>query len=174
MIQSEFERIGKRLFSEKLVVANVGNMSVRSGPGFFITRTGSYLDAPGTPVFIWMDGDVPADASREYRAHREVYLNTRHMAIVHAHPPCAIACSLSSDSIIPLDAEGMMFSPVIPVVEGRPGSAELAARVSGALKTAPVVIARGHGTFAAAGTLDEAYVLTSLAEQSSRIILLLK
>jgi L-fuculose-phosphate aldolase len=172
--ESEFGRIGARLFAERLVGANFGNMSVRSGPGFFITRSGSYLDAPGTPVFIPMDGEVPAEASSEYRIHREIYRNTRHAAIVHAHPPLAVVCSLMSDRVVPLDAEGMMLSPVIPVVEGMPGSDELASRVATAFGTAPVVIARGHGTFAGGKTLDEAYVLTSLAEHSCCIILLLK
>ncbi|NTW92636.1 MAG: aldolase [Methanoregulaceae archaeon] len=174
MIQPEFERIGTRLFAEELVGGNFGNMSVRSGPGFFITRSGSYLNAPGTPVFVSMDGEVPAEASNEYRVHREIYRNTQHAAIVHAHPPHAVACSLLSDRVVPLDAEGLMLSPVIPVLEGRPGSDELASRVASALGTSPVVIARGHGTFAAGKTLDEAYIFTSLAEHSSRIILLLK
>ena len=173
MVQSDFERIGKRLFAEGLLVANFGNMSVRSGDGFFITRSGSYLDAPGTPVLVPMDGEVPSEASSEYRVHREIYRKTWHNAIVHAHPPHVVACSLISDQIVPLGSEGIMFSPVIPVVDGMPGSEELASQVAVALGTARVVIARGHGTFAAGKNLDEAYIFTSLADHSSHILLLL-
>ncbi len=44
-----FERIGKRLFAEHLVGGNFGNMSVRDGDtGFFIKKTGAYLDTPGS------------------------------------------------------------------------------------------------------------------------------
>ena len=173
MVQSDFERIGKRLFAEGLLGANFGNMSVRSGAGFFITRSGSYLDAPGTPIFIPMDREVPPDASSEYRVHREIYRKTGYGAVVHVHPPYVVACSLVGDRIVPLDSEGIIFSPVIPVVEGMPGSEELALKVAVALGTAHVVIARGHGTFSAGKNLDEAYVFTSLAENSSHILLLL-
>ncbi len=169
---AEFERIGKRLFAEGLVGANFGNMSVRSGEGFFITRTGSYLDAPGELVFVPLSGPVPDTASSEYRVHREVYWLTDHRALVHAHPPHAVACSLSRERIDPVDVEGTLFSPVIPVVAGPPGSQDLAVAVARALTDARVVVARGQGTFAAGKSLDEAYIFTSLAEHSSQVLVL--
>jgi len=171
-MQSEFERIGKRLFAEGLLGASFGNMSVRSGNGFFITRNGSYLDVPGSPVYVPMEGDIPAHASSEYRVHRATYGVTDHQAIVHAHPPHAVACSLSCDRIVPVDSAGMMLTPLIPVVGGACGSDDLAEQVAGALKVYRVVVARGHGTFAAGESLDEAYILTSLAEHSCRILFL--
>jgi len=172
MHAGEFERIGKRLFLEHLVGGNFGNMSVREGSGFFIKRTGAYLDVAEEPVFVPLTGDVPGHASSEYRVHREVYWFTDHGALVHAHPPHAIACSLSRERIDPVDAEGALFSPVIPVVAGPPGSQDLAVAVARALAESRVVVARGHGTFAAGKSLDEAYVFTSLAEHSSRILVL--
>ncbi|PKL57703.1 MAG: fuculose phosphate aldolase, partial [Methanomicrobiales archaeon HGW-Methanomicrobiales-5] len=70
------------------------------------------------------------------------------------------------------DSEGVMFCPLIPVVTGAPGTQEVADNVARALSTSKLVIARGHGTFAAGATLDDAYVLTSLAEHSCRILAL--
>jgi L-fuculose-phosphate aldolase len=172
MASAEFTRIGRRLFTEGLVHANLGNVSLRSGEGYLITRSGSYLDSPGDPVFVPLHGPVPENASHEYRVHREVYLTTEHQALVHAHPPHAIVCSLSRDRIVPVDAEGTFFSPDIPVVSGPSGSQNLAAAIAQALSGAQVVVVRGHGTFAAGKTLDEAYVFTSLAEHSCRILLL--
>jgi L-fuculose-phosphate aldolase len=169
---AEFERIGKRLFAEGLVGANFGNMSIRSGEGFLITRTGSYLDVPGEPVFVPLSGSVPETASSEYRVHREVYWLTDHGALVHAHPPHTIACSLSRDRIEPIDAEGTLFSPFIPVVDGPPGSQDLAVAVARALAESRIVVARGQGTFAAGKSLDEAYIFTSLAEHSCRVLVL--
>jgi len=49
---------------------------------------------------------------------------------------------------------------------------ELARNVAAALSRVKVVVARGHGTFAVGDTLREAYLLTSLAEHASRVILL--
>lgn len=171
MYASEFERIGKRLFAEHLVGGNFGNMSVRKGDeGFFIKRTGSYLDVAGEPVFVPLDGPAPPEASSEYRVHSAVYKKSPHNAIVHAHPPAAIAASLVMDEILPEDSEGLMFCPKIPVVGGAPGTQEVADNVARALVSSKLVIARGHGTFSAGKTLDEAYIFTSLAEHSCRVL----
>jgi L-fuculose-phosphate aldolase len=173
MYTREFERIGKRLFAEHLVGGNFGNMSVREGDrGFYIKRTGDYLDDVHELVFVPFDGPVPSNASSEYRVHVAVYKTTPHLAIVHAHPQAAIAASLVMDRIIPEDSEGVMFCPEIPVVGGAPGSQEVADNVASALARGKLVIARGHGTFAAGKNLDEAYQLTSLAEHSCRVIAL--
>jgi L-fuculose-phosphate aldolase len=171
MYSGEFERIGKRLFFEHLVGGNFGNVSVREGDsGFYIKRTGAYLDVATEPVFVPMTGNVPPEASSEFRVHREVYRKTPHLAIVHAHPPVAVALSLIRDNVIPEDSEGRMFCPVIPVVSGEPGSQEIADTVSHALVSSKLVLARGHGTFAAGKTLDEAYLYTSLAEHACRVL----
>ncbi len=173
MSYSDFERIGRRLFAEQLVGGNFGNLSRREGDrGFLIKRTGAYLDAPGEYVFVPFVGDVPKDASSEYRVHRAVYARTPHLAIVHAHPPFAVAASLVMDSVKPLDSEGEMFCPLIPVVAGDPGTQALADNVAAALVHSKLVIARGHGTFAAGNTLDEAFQLTSLAEHACKVLAL--
>jgi L-fuculose-phosphate aldolase len=169
----EFERIGKRLFTEHLVGGNFGNMSLRTGDeGFHIKRTGDYLDDVHELVFVPFDGPVPKTASSEYRVHLSVYRNSSHAAIVHAHPQAAIAASLVMDRIIPEDSEGKMFCPEIPVVGGEPGSQEIADNVAAVLSRSKLVIVRGHGTFAAGKSLDEAYQLTSLAEHSCRVLAL--
>ena len=173
MYSLEFERIGKRLFAEHLVGGNFGNISIKKGnDGFFIKPTGAYLNVATELVFVPLEGDVPETASSEYRVHREVYRKTNHTAIVHAHPPFAVAASLVMDKIVPEDSEGEIFCPEIPVIPGAPGSQEIADAVVNVLSRSNLVIARGHGTFAAGKTLDEAYVFTSLAEHSCRVLAL--
>jgi L-fuculose-phosphate aldolase len=78
------------------------------------------------------------------------------------------------DSVKPLDSEGEMFCPVIPVISGDPGTQALADNVADALVHLKLVIARGHGTFAAGKTLDEAFQLTSLAEHACKVLALKK
>ncbi|OPY47735.1 MAG: L-fuculose phosphate aldolase [Methanoregulaceae archaeon PtaU1.Bin222] len=169
----EFERIGKRLFAEHLVGGNFGNISVRKGnDGFYIKRTGDYLDDVRELVFVPFSGPVPPQASSEYRVHVAVYRMSAHQAIVHAHPQAAVAASLVMDTIIPEDSEGKMFCPEIPVVDGAPGSQEIADNVASVLSKLKLVIVRGHGTFAAGKTLDEAYQFTSLAEHACRVLAL--
>jgi len=171
MVPDDFARIGRRLVAGHLVGGNFGNLSVRQGEaGFLIKRTGAYLDDPGEPVFVPFLGEIPKEASSEYRVHRDVYRKTGFGAIVHAHPPYAVAASIRLDAIIPLDSEGRMFCPKIPVVTGEPGTDELARNVAAGLTVAPVVVARGHGTFAGGKDLDQAYLYTSLAEHACRVI----
>ncbi len=168
----EFQKVGKRLREEGLVDANFGNMSVREEKGFSITRTGAFLDSPGKLVFVPVDGEAPKQASNEHRVHREIYRITSHRAVVHAHPPHAVALSIHHEKIIPVDCEGEMFCPEIPVVTGAPGSIGMAQNVAAALVEHSVVIVRGHGTFAAGKTLEEAYIMTSLVEHSCRVLIL--
>ena len=91
-----FERIGQRLFAEHLVGGNFGNISVRDGEqGFFVKRTGAYLDDPGDPVFVPFSGEVPKEASSEYpRPFRG--LQKERIQSDRACPPpvrcCRLAC----------------------------------------------------------------------------------
>ncbi len=122
------------------------------------------------PVFVPLDGPVPEHASSEFRVHLEMYRNTPYRAVVHAHPPAAIAASLVMDTIVPEDSEGTMFCPVIPVVPGArvPRRSRIMWPVHSRLQnwsscgaTVPLLPGR---------TLDEAYVYTSLAEHSCRVL----
>jgi L-fuculose-phosphate aldolase len=171
MQNKEFELTGRRLFDEGLVAGNFGNMSVRVRGGFLITSSGSFLDEEESLRFVTMEGIAEEGASSEWRVHHRTYTVCDDAgAIVHAHPPLSVAASIVYDEIIPEDSEGKMLCPVIPVVDGEPGTEELAENVARALKSNPVVIARAHGTFAKGRDLKEAYLLTSIAEHCCRIL----
>ena len=166
----EFARIGRRVLAEGLISGNFGNASIRTGSVFLVKRTGAFLDEPAELVPVPLDGEIPAGASHEAPVHRTVYRLTPHRAILHAHPPHAVALSLDRDEIVPVDPEGMLLCPGIPVVDGDPGSTALGDRVAHALMHGKVAIARGHGTFAAGKDLEEAYLVTSAAEHACRIL----
>lgn len=173
-IRTQFIKTGRRLFSGHLVGGNFGNLSARQDEeGFFITHTGSFLDEPDDLVYVPFSGEVPRSASSEWRVHRSVYQKTRADAIVHAHPPYAVAASLTLNEVIPQDSEGKMFCPTIPIALGEPGTQELADNVAECLSRSPLCIARGHGTFAAGKTLEEGYIFTSLAEHACRVLSLI-
>ncbi len=168
-----FSRIGRYLFSDHLVGGNFGNMSMLEGDGYFITHTGSYLDAdPAEIVLMPKNGRVTPGASSEWRVHTAVYNMSEHQAIVHAHPQFSVAMSLLHDRIHTIDSEGQLLAPEIAVAEGACGTQDLADAVAEGLAHAHVVIAKGHGTFAAGKNLDEAYLYTSLAEHSCKVLYL--
>ena len=111
-------------------------------------------------------------ASTEINVHRAIYQGTAAQAIVHAHPPYAIARSLMCDEIVPIDSEGSYLLHKVPVVHAEltAGSKEVAELLPKWLKEYDVVMLRGHGPFAIGHLLEEAYQLTSVLEMSCRIM----
>ena len=167
---ADLARVGKRAVAEGLVSGNFGNASVRAGDVFLVKRSGAFLDDPVPLVPVPFEGDIPPGASLESLVHRTVYNLTPHGAILHTHPPYAVTLSFDHEEIIPVDAEGLLLCPRIPVVKGDPRSQALGDHVAHALMHGKIAIARGHGTFAAGKTLDEAYLVTSAAEHACRIL----
>jgi L-fuculose-phosphate aldolase len=167
---ADLARVGRRAVAEGLVSGNFGNASLRAGDVFLVKRSGAYLDDPGPLVPVPFEGDLPPGASNESLVHRTIYNLTPHGAILHTHPPYAVTLSLDHQEIIPVDAEGLLLCPRIPVVTGAPWSQELGDHVAHALMHGKIAVARGHGAFAAGATLEEAYLVTSAAEHSCRVL----
>lgn len=163
-------RVGRRAVAEGLISGNFGNASLRAGDIFLVKRSGAFLDDPGPLVPVPFEGDIPPGASHESLVHRTVYNLTPHGAVLHTHPPYAVTLSFDHDEIVPIDPEGLLLCPRIPVVTGDPGSQLLGDRVAHALMHGKVAFARGHGAFAAGKTLEEAYLVTSAAEHACRVL----
>ncbi len=158
-----FQETGRALLDAGLIEANSGNLSVRSGDIITITRHDAelgHLEANDL-IEVALDGPADPSASVEFPAHRFIYRLTSARAIVHAHPPATIAVSLASRRI-------ELPPPTVSVVEAPSGSDALAEVVAKALRESPVVIARGHGTFAVGATPAEACERTLWLEEVCR------
>ena len=180
MILSQFQTVGRDLFARGLVASNSGNLSVRLGDRIIITRRGSRLNCLQEHDLIETgisknNRSTPL-ASTELPVHRAIYRETQALAIVHAHPPHAIALSLSDTEIIPSGVEGLSVGSLTPVVgwdmEIKPGG--LAAIISQALKQRRIIMVHGHGSFAIGQLLEEAYNFTAALEQNCQVLCLLK
>ncbi|MBN2203424.1 MAG: aldolase [Thermoleophilia bacterium] len=172
----QFRRIGRDLFVAGLVSSHGGNMSVRQGDRILITRRGSMLAQIEERDVIDIgleenDANVTL-ASTEIVVHRAIYQATSALAIVHTHPPYAIAQSLVKDEIVPIDSEGSYLLHKVPVVAAQltAGSTEVAELLPAWLKEYDLVMLRGHGPFAIGHLLEEAYQLTSVLEMACRIL----
>ncbi|HOI89794.1 MAG TPA: class II aldolase/adducin family protein [Candidatus Rifleibacterium sp.] len=172
----EFQTIGHDLFIAGLNNSHSGNMSVRLNRMMAITRSGSMLHRLDYDDIVetLIDGEdaASARASRERPVHRAIYLQTGAQAIVHAHPPQLIALSFFTDQFSPVDAEGRYFFPRgVPVVEvtNAIASEEVAGKVAPLLRDYPLVIVRGHGSFAVGNSLEDGFHYTSSLEHSARI-----
>ncbi len=180
----EFQRVGRLLLQLGLITSHGGNASVKEGDYIHITRhdamlgdlkKGDVIRTPGGGKDI----SKHAKLSKEYPVHREIYETTGAGAVIHAHPPNAIALSLTRKKIKPLDAEGIILLGEIPVVvAGKTissvGSREVGKALARALMKGPVAMVKGHGSFAAGKTLEEALCYTSALEDSCKIILALR
>ncbi len=179
----EFQRVGRQLLQRGLITSHVGNASVRKGDHMYITRHLAMLgdlekgDVVKVP-YVDEDPSKTANVSKEYPVHREIYDITAADAVIHAHPAHAIVLSLVKKVIKPLDAEGKILVGEVPVIATRKvaevvGNRQVAKAVAGSLKKWRVVMVKGHGSFAAGKTLEEALCYTSALEDSSKIILAL-
>ena len=131
-VLEQFQAIGRDLFVAGVISSHGGNLSVRMGDRILITRRGSMLARLEERDIIETgleenDANVML-ASTEINVHRAIYQGTAAQAIVHAHPPYAIARSLMCDEIVPIDSEGSYLLHKVPVVhtELTAGSKEVA------------------------------------------------
>ncbi|MFH1003821.1 MAG: aldolase [Chloroflexota bacterium] len=180
MILAQFQAVGNNLFTRGLIASHSGNLSIRLGDRLLITRRGSMLGCLEEHDLVETginknDRATPL-ASVELAVHRAIYQQTSAMAVVHAHPPHAVALSLTGTEIVPPDAEGLAVAGRVPVVgwhtEVKAGG--LADVIARALQHGRVVMVHGHGSFATGQLLEEADGSTTMFEESCRIICLLR
>jgi L-fuculose-phosphate aldolase len=179
-ILRQFQEIGRDLYVADLVSSHGGNISIRLGDRLIIKRRGAMLGRLREEDLI-ETGLEKTDsavmlASTELIVHRAIYLATRALAVVHAHPRTAIALSLSREEIVPIDNEASYLLHKVPVVaaEFASGSPELVEKVPAALQQYKIVMLRGHGCFSTGQTLDEAFQWVSCLEEACQIIMAAK
>lgn len=180
MLISQFQAVGHDLCARGLVSSHGGNLSIKLGERLCITHRGSMLSRLEEHDLVETginknDRSTPL-ASTELAIHRAIYKQTSASAIVHAHPAYAVALSFTEKEIIPRDADGSSLLSRIPVLGWKTTAklGEVAEEIAEALKTNNIVLVRGHGSFAAAQLLEEAYQYTTALEESCRLLYLLK
>jgi L-fuculose-phosphate aldolase len=180
MILDQFRNVGQELSARGLVPSHNGNMSIRLQDRLIITRRGCRLSCLEENDLIETgitknDRCTPL-ASTELTVHRAIYQLTPATAIIHAHPPHAIALSMTDTEIVPTCAENKTIIGEVPVLgwnmEVKPGGLEDV--ISRALAGHLIVMVRGHGSFAIGQLLEEACSYTTTLEESCQVICLLK
>jgi len=168
--------VGKLLYTEGLVDARAGNLSVRLKDKMVITRRGSHLGKLQDWDFISLPlrGEhlLQDRASSELVVHREIHLQTPYSAVVHAHPLATTVLSFERDYIEPVDSEGKDLLGRVEVIPAYPpGSLELARAVASVLRSSRLVVVRSHGVFSADLDPFYAYAHISVLERSCKILL---
>ncbi|MDO8688628.1 MAG: class II aldolase/adducin family protein [Dehalococcoidia bacterium] len=181
----QFRDIGRDLFLRGLISSHGGNMSIRKGKRIIITRHGAMLGrlAESDLMEVSLEEDGPASdastgdsASFDLPAHRAIYRSTDIKAVLHAHPPHALALSMVEDEMVLVELEASYLLKRIPVLKFR-GIEHYAedsqSAIPEALRDHLIVMVRGHGTYSAGSTLEDAYRWTSTLEENCRIVYLM-
>lgn len=179
MISAQFQTVGRDLFARGLVSSNSGNLSIRLGDQIMITRRGCMLNCLNENDLIETgvikNTRTTPLASTDLAIHRAIYRETQALAVVHAHPPHAVALSLTEKEIMPA-GEDFSLIGAVPVV-GWSDELEkecLADIVARELQQHHIIMVHNHGSFAIGQLLEEAYNLTTALEHSSQVYCLTK
>lgn len=169
-IYDQFQETGKDLLRLRLTTSHGGNMSVRHQGNLIITVHFSMMGRlqPADLIEVPLREEpelITNEASNDVALHQLIYKFTPAAAIIHAHPPHAIAMSLTNDLIAPKDLEGSVFLREIPVVT----SAQASSRIPQLLQAHVAVVVRGHGCYVVGRTLNEALAYTSALALSCEV-----
>ena len=168
----------RRLYERGLVSGVGGNASVRlpSRNQILITPSKYFKGgvAEGDLVRVSLQGKVISKGkpSSELATHLEAYrLRKDVKAVVHGHPPTAVALITAGVSIPVMTPEHAVMIRRLRVVGFVPPGEAGARAVRGALKQCDVVGIRNHGFFSLGSDLHEAASRLEVLEESAKIYL---
>lgn len=179
--REQIVRTGREMASQGFVVANEGNLSVRTSPDTaWLTPSGAAKGKLEEAMLIKMDleGNVLVGnraPSSETRLHLRVYQENPDLrAVVHCHPVYATSMGIAG---IPLDApimaEPMLMIGPVPVARyATPGSADLAASVAPFCREYNGALMSNHGAIAWGRNMEEAFYRMEVMETYAKLMLI--
>jgi len=180
-LKDELTAFAHLCYARGLVSGTGGNVSARL-PGartFWITATGVPLRraAPSDCVEVGLDGAAVTaglQPSKECRFHAAIYRQRMQAnAVVHVHAPAATAFAVRGAPVplVTVTARARFPGGTPLVTTALSGSIELAQGVEGALRQQPEAVAlllQEHGIVALGESVEQAYHLAELLEETAR------
>jgi L-fuculose-phosphate aldolase len=170
----------RRLHAGGLLAASDGNLSVRLPNGLIVMTPSGVPKAKvqlGDLAYLELDGTIVSGRPSSERAmHLAVYRATSEAkAIVHAHPPTAIAWSLARPELKELPSEGLpeviLAAGSIPIVPMTiPGTEAMGANLLPFLPRHRLLILARHGGLCWGEHMDEAAGGMERLEQVAEIL----
>lgn len=178
--QQEIIEICKRLHARNLLAAADGNVSYKiSDSEILITPTGrnkSQIQAIDLSVITLNNEVVSGRPSGERLMHLEIYRRCPEArAVVHAHPPTAIAWSVARPELKELPCDGLseviLAAGRIPFVPYTlPGTQAMGDQLASFLPEHRLMVLSRHGAVAWGEDLEEAYNGMERLEHSAQIL----
>lgn len=172
--------ICERLHARNMLAAADGNISYRiSDDEILITPSGlakGFMQPEQMAVINLKSEVLVGNPSSERLMHLEVFKTTDAKAIVHAHPPTAIAWSIARPDLQKLPSECLseviLATGDIPFVPyARPGTQQMADVLKPFLPKHKAMILKNHGALTWGADLDEAYRGMERIEHSAQILM---
>lgn len=179
-LRNEIVMLCHRMYGRGLISGAEGNVSARLGPdGILVTPSGINKGFITVDDLVVTDmngrlvsGDRPA--SSETLMHLKAYeLRPDVQAVVHAHPPCAVALTLAGYGLAePLLPEVVLLLGRIPTARyAMPSSPEGAEVIQELIEDHNALLLDRHGSLTVGADLTMAYNLLELVEHAAKIVL---
>ena len=174
----EIINVGNDIFNKNLVSGKSGNISkrIKSANGDIIAITPTLKSLADLRqediILVDLDGNTltKGKPSSELNMHLEIYKKRNDVnAIVHTHSPYATGFSFSNKRIKRLEGFGEIKNPFLPDIDyEKPGSIDLALKVSENINDSDVLILKNHGVICVSKNLKEAESLAIFVEESAK------
>lgn len=203
-LRAEIVEVGRLLYDRGLVVATDGNISARLAPDRILATPSGFCKgrlAPEQLIVLDLKGErveaptrrpgregaegeqtarqAPADLkpTSEIHMHLEAYRQRPDIgAVVHAHPPHAVALSIAGIPLGPcILPEAIVFLGLPPTAPyATPSSPEGAAAIRAAIASHDALVLARHGSLAVGESPLAAFHNTETLEQLARITFMLR
>jgi len=185
-LREEIVRICRLMWEKGFVAASDGNVSVRLGDDRLLTTPSGVskgflspshvvvTDMDGKPVRSFGHGDRQLKPSSEILLHLEVYRQRPDVcAVVHAHPPLAIAFTIAGISLAQciLPEVVVNLGEVPTTAYATPATAEGPAVIRDLIRDHDALIIDRHGTVTVGQTLFDAYMKLEKVEHLAQVTL---
>jgi len=170
------DRLKQELLAVCRVVVHQGLADAFAHVSARVPGAESMLFMPGkSPVLVTAEDlfivglDQPVEQSSMHQAIYRTRSDVK--AVVHTHPPRAIALSVLGDTIRPIHNNSVMFCQGVPLYDtpGRVGGSEKGNEIASALGLCNAILLRGHGLITVAGNLRDACLLAIYLEETARM-----
>lgn len=172
--------VGRRLYAKNLAAATDGNLSVRLAEDRFLcTPSGSALGYMRAHEMIIADAQGhklagEGKVSSEFFTHLAAYEERAEIgAVVHAHPPRAVALSLAGQSLMsPILPEVVFSVGGVPTASyATPGTREGADAVRPLVRECDALLMDRHGALTVGESLLDALYKMEKIEHAAEILL---
>ncbi len=175
----ELIKVCQRLYNRNMLAAADGNVSMRVEEGVLISPSGlakAFIE-PKDMALVTLDNKIlVGNPSSERLMHLAVYNHTEAaQAVVHAHPPTAIAWSVAFPDYKELPneclSEIILAAGRIPIVEyARPGTETMGTVLKEYIDSHKIMILSRHGGLTWGDSLQEAIMGMERLEHAAEIL----